>query len=326
MTQQATEQQWQDLRESEARLLAAVGTPISAHDMTIHGAGIHYLEAGDARLPTLVMVHGRGGAAALWYPVVPLLAPHRHLIAVDLPGWGLSSRAPFPGKSGEDAIMWWRDAVLGVIDTLTLERFDLMGHSLGGIVSLAIALERQRSIDHLILEDAAGFAGRSPLWVRTLFNVGPERLTRSVPRALVDAIRARMAPATDHDATLQRAANDFTYTLATFPGTQQSGARAFNAFVDVRGVHFTLCDRVEEIQTPARAIWGERDHIVPLRDSRAGIATMPHADLVVIPKAGHSPHAETPQQLARLVLEGLARGTEVPVTEPETGTPEQIED
>ena len=322
MGQQATEQQWQDLRECEAHLLAAVGTPVTAHDVTIQGASIHYLETGDARLPPLVMVHGRGGAAALWYPVIPLLAPHRHLIAVDMPGWGLSSRAHFLGKTGEYAIMWWRDAVLGVIDALKLERFDLMGHSLGGIVSLAVALERQQHIDHLILEDAAGFASRSPLWVRTFFNIGPERLARSVPRALVDTFRARMAMPSSRNAALEHAASDFVYTLATFPGTQQSGARAFNAFVDVRGVHFKLRDRVAEIQIPTRAIWGERDHIVPLRDSRAGIATMPHVDLVVIPKVGHSPHSEIPQQLARLALEGLARGAEIPVTEPA----KQVED
>ncbi len=321
MDQQATEQQWQNLRECEARLFAAAGIPITARDMTIQGAGMHYLEAGDARLPPLVMVHGRGGAAALWYPVMPLLAPHRHLIAVDMPGWGLSSRAPFPGKTGKDAIMWWRDAVLDMIDALKLERFDLMGHSLGGIVCLAIALERQGQIDHLILEDAAGFAGRSPLWVRTFFNIGPERLARIVPRALAAAgtgpsgWRAQTVPT--RDAVLQRAASDFTLALATFPGTQQSGARAFNAFVDVRGVHFTLRDHVAAIQIPTRAIWGEHDHIVPLRDSRAGLATMPHADLVVIPRAGHSPHMETPQQFARLALEALARGTETPVTEQE---------
>jgi pimeloyl-ACP methyl ester carboxylesterase len=317
MGQQATKRQWQDLRECEARLLAALGTPITAHDITVHGENIHYLEAGDARLPVLIMVHGRGGAAALWYPVIPLLAPHRHLIAVDLPGWGLSSRAPFPGKTGEEAITWWRDAVLGVIDALALERFDLMAHSLGGIVSLATTLARPTQIDHLILEDAAGFAGRSPLWVRAFFNIGPERLARSVPRGLVDAFRARQAPASSHDTAIQRAASDFIYTLITFPGTQQSGARAFNAFVDVRGVHFTLRDRVAEILAPTRAIWGEYDHIVPLRDSRAGLATMPHADLVVIPKVGHSPHTETPQQFARLALEALARGFEKPVTEPE---------
>lgn len=295
-------------------MLALVDPTITAHDSEVGGQRMHYLEAGNPRLPTLVMVHGRGSAAALWYPIMPLLAPHRHLIAIDMRGWGLSSRAPFTGTTGAEAIAWWRDGVLGIIDALGIRRFDLLGHSLGGMVSLAIALERGSQIDHLALEDAAGFSNTTPLDIRIFFQAGPERLARLIPRSVFDLSRKRLAPLSSDSPALQQAIADYLYSLTTFPGTQASGAYAFNHILTIGGVKYTLRDRVAAIQTPTLALWGTADHVVPLRDSRDGIQSLPHADLVTFPKAGHSPHMETPQPFARALLEFLARGVETPVT------------
>lgn len=315
MAQQATAAQWVELRAKEAALLATVPTPITAHDIEIAGETIHYLEAGNPKLPTLVMVHGRGSASALWYPIIPQLAPHRHLIAVDMRGWGLSSRAPFTGRSGPDAIGWWRDGVLGVVEALGIDRFDLMGHSLGGMVALGIALARQEKIDHLLLEDAAGFALTSPLFIRLYFTLEPERLARLFPRALVERVARGSTPIPNQSPATQRALADFVYTLTTLPGTQQSGARAFSEIVGPDRVRYTLRDQVPAITTLTRAIWGTKDSVVPLATSEAGIKSMPHVELVTIEGANHSPHMEMPEIFAARALEFLARGTETPVSQ-----------
>ena len=315
MAQAATEKQWESLRAREAALLAEVGIPITTNDITVHGQSMHYLEAGNPKLPTLIMLHGRGSAAALWYSIMPQLARHRHLIAIDMPGWGLSSRAPFAGTTPQSALDWWRDGVLGAIDALGVQRFDLIGHSLGGMVSLAVALQRQTQLDHLLLEDAAGFTTHYAAFYRLYFRAGPERLAKIAPRSLFDRASAGSAPApTDASPALRAALSDFVYTLTTFPGTQESAVRAFDTIFDLNGVHLTLRDRVPTIMTPTRAIWGANDPLIPLRYCQAAIATMPHSEVVIIPKVVHSPHMESPVLFAEHALEFLARGVEAPVT------------
>ena len=314
MAKQATEAQWANLRAKEAALLATVPTPITAHDIEIAGEHIHYLEAGDPRLPTLVMVHGRGSAAALWYPILPQLAPHRHIIAVDMRGWGLSSRAPFTGQGGPAAIAWWRDGVLGVVDALGIDRFDLIGHSLGGMVALSIALARQAKIDHLLLEDAAGFAVTSPLFIRLYFAIEPERLAAIAPRALFNRFSQSSTPIPHQTPAAQGALSDFIYALTTFPGTPASGARAFNQIVGPEGVRYTLRDQVHAITSLTRVFWGTKDSVVPLPTAEAGIKMLPHAELVTFAGLNHSPHMEQPDTFARSALDFLARGTETPVS------------
>jgi pimeloyl-ACP methyl ester carboxylesterase len=316
MANEATPAHWADLRAKEAALLATAPVPVTAHDIEVAGTSIHYLEAGDPKLPPLVMVHGRGSAAVLWLPIIPPLAPHRRIIAVDMRGWGLSSRAPFTGHSGAEAVGWWRDGVLGVVDALGVTRFDLIGHSLGGMVALAIALERGEVIDHLILEDSAGLGTTSPLGIRLYFAAEPERMAHFVPRALFDRIAGGSVPIPGLSAAARKALSDFVYTLTLFPGTQASGVRAFNAILGLGGVKYTLRDQVQRIQILTRVLWGTKDGVVPLSTAQAGIRSMPNAGLVTFAGAGHSPHMEVPNLFAASVLEFLARGTETPVTAP----------
>jgi pimeloyl-ACP methyl ester carboxylesterase len=312
---QPTTAQWQALRDSEARVLAGTGIPVSMHDITLDGEQMHYLEAGDAHLPPLVMIHGRGSSSGLWYSIFRFLASHRHLIAIDLRGWGLSARTPFAGSTGQEAMDWWRDGALKVIDALGIKRFDLLGHSLGGMVALSIALVRPQAVDHLALEDPGGFGTTVPLGVRLYFSLTPERLARATPRPLVDLLNGMHDPHKQGMTLSRRDLNTYVYLLTTLPGTDASGIRAFRQIVTLGGVHFTLRDRVKEILTPTCAIWGTRDGTLPLKESRPGLMTMPHAQLVALPGAHHSPHFEIPAIFARAVLEFLATGSEVPVTE-----------
>ncbi len=73
---------------AEEALLATAEIPIARHETRLNGVRIHYLTCGEGE-ETLVLVHGRGGAAALFTPILSALAAGRRVIALDLPGWGL---------------------------------------------------------------------------------------------------------------------------------------------------------------------------------------------------------------------------------------------
>ena len=89
--------------------------------------------------------------------------------------------------------------------------------------------------------------------------------------------------------------------------------RHHGKILDLWGTRYTLRDQVHAIPVMTRAIWGSGDGTVPLRGIRAGLATIPQHDLVVLPGLGHSPHLEAPEQFAHAALEFLARGSELPV-------------
>lgn len=294
-----TERDWKRIHLAERRMLDLARVPIVARDIEIGGERFHYLETGDPALPPLVLIHGRGSASAFWYPSLPSLAPHRHCIAIDLRGWGLGSREPFIGTTGEEVIQWWRDGILRVIDALGIASFDLLGHSLGGMVSFAIALARPGRLRRLALEDPAGFGGNVPLLAKWYFLLGPERLASLAPRWLFDRANRVAIPIPALSSQERQIVDSFSQTLATFPGTTASGAHAVNIIL---GEGFTMQPRLSGIHTPTRIFRGERDPLVTQAIVERGMRDLRYADLFLIPEAGHSPHMEQPAAFTRAVM------------------------
>ncbi|MED7952769.1 alpha/beta fold hydrolase [Streptomyces sp. BE20] len=106
-----------------------------------------YRESGPADGPPLVLLHALGERATDWDDVLPALAPHHRVYALDLRGHGDS------GRPGRYAVELMRDDVLGFLDALGLERVDLLGHSMGGVVAYLVAQERPERVARLVLED-----------------------------------------------------------------------------------------------------------------------------------------------------------------------------
>ena len=104
----------------------------------------------------LVMVHGFGCGFVQFYKNLDHIHSKRRVFGIDLPGFGRSTRVPFTpdAQTAEDefveALEKWR---LGV----GLDKFILLGHSLGGFLSCAYAMKHPSRVRHLILVDPWGF-------------------------------------------------------------------------------------------------------------------------------------------------------------------------
>ena len=107
----------------------------------------------------LVMVHGFGSGLAQFYKNLDHLHSDRRLYALDLPGFARSTRIPVPEEAEAaeatfvSALERWREGV-------GLERFVLLGHSLGGFLSLSYAMTHPQRVRHLILDDPWGLPER----------------------------------------------------------------------------------------------------------------------------------------------------------------------
>jgi len=122
------------------------------------------IEAGDIRLayrvwgspgaPPLVLLHGLGEGAADWAGVAPAFARRYRVYAPDLRGHGRS------GRPGRYSVELMAADVLGFLDALGLDRVDLIGHSMGGLVGYLLAGDHPERVGRLILEDVAALRPR----------------------------------------------------------------------------------------------------------------------------------------------------------------------
>src|SRR5205823_3335682 len=124
------------------------------------GGRIRYFVAGDG--PPLLLVHGLGGSATNWCELAPLLAARRRVLVPDLPGHGRS--AALPAVSGLEP---FADRLALVAEREQMLPAAVVGHSLGGLVALRLAIRRPREVAALVLAGAAGLS-LGGAWGRSL--------------------------------------------------------------------------------------------------------------------------------------------------------------
>jgi pimeloyl-ACP methyl ester carboxylesterase len=110
----------------------------------LDGLALHYVTAG--RGPAVVLVHGLGGFAESWRSTMEVLAARATVYALDLPGFGRSSKPPAPYD-----LAWFASALGGFLDTLGIGQAALVGHSLGGAVAVTYALIHPPRVERLAL-------------------------------------------------------------------------------------------------------------------------------------------------------------------------------
>ncbi len=125
----------------------AMAAHLDTHSVQAGDTRWVYFEGGDG--PTIVLLHGFAADRNVWLPVAKLLTPHFHLIIPDLPGWGESSRVP-DASYNIDAQAARLDAF---VQTLRLQRFVLVGHSIGGAIAGVYASEHPEHVAELALVD-----------------------------------------------------------------------------------------------------------------------------------------------------------------------------
>lgn len=110
----------------------------------VDGLTLHYVAEG--RGPAVVLLHGLGGFAESWRHNIPALASVATVFAVDLPGFGLSSKPPARYRLADSA-----RALHGFLQAMGLGRVAIVGHSLGASVALTYALTHPARVERLAL-------------------------------------------------------------------------------------------------------------------------------------------------------------------------------
>ncbi len=137
---------------------AAAAIEPAHHTLEVRGLTLHYLEWGDPAAPALVLLHGLSSSAAAWQRVVPAFLPGYRVVALDQRGHGDSGWA--------DADLYDTDSYVAdfaaFVDALALDRFVLVGHSMGGHHTLAYTARHPDRVRCAVVNDIPPAVDRDP--------------------------------------------------------------------------------------------------------------------------------------------------------------------
>jgi pimeloyl-ACP methyl ester carboxylesterase/CRP-like cAMP-binding protein len=268
-------------------------TPYQPRTFNIRGQKIHAMEAGKRGRQVALLIHGWSSS---WYatsPMLGLLAQRFHCLAIDLPGYGQS-----PRLSGRTTIDRYVEVLADLISHISDSPVVLVGHSMGGMISLSLALRYPVLVDRMVLLSPT-ISGRlstfinlfiSPITLLERFGLG-SLIVSAVESSVVGITDRLMRPALFAERSgITKDDYERIRLDARRPGQGQVRAECFRAMRenDLQG-------RLGELEIPTLILWGAEDNTVPLRDAGIVADEWPEADLRIIPKAGHWPHFETPE-------------------------------
>lgn len=314
------------LRAAEKKILAYIKTPYRGSYL-----GIGHVVGEDDKVWTislneksnrtpLVLVHGFGSGVALWCLNLDALAGSRPVHAFDLLGFGASSRPPF----SSDALEAERQLVQTIEEwrrEMKLERFVLLGHSMGGFLATSYAIRYPTRVAHLILADPWGFPERPlepsqhfqvPMWVKAVAYVlrpfnplsgvraagpfGPKLIEKVRP----DLIRKFSALVDDEE-------NSVSNYIFHCNAQKPTGEEAFRSMMSGFGfAKFPMLNRVDSLhkEVPMTMIYGSRSWVDhgpggQIQQLRKGS----YVDVQVINGAGHHVYADKCEQFNGIVLQ-----------------------
>ncbi|HVC70214.1 MAG TPA: alpha/beta hydrolase [Acidimicrobiales bacterium] len=273
---------------------------------TEDGGRIHVVERGQG--PPLVLLHGIMLSSALWVHQLRDLADHHRVIAVDLRGHGQS----LPGSTGSGIPILAAD-VRAVFEALGVHDAVVVGHSMGGMVALQLALdlpvaERNRRLAGIVLSSTtSGPFATLPGWTGMARVTGP---VTSRVLLIGERFGARALPSGDLRWWLVRLGFG-----ADAPAAQVRFVEAMHRATPSRTLAdlipsvatFDLSWRLGTIDLPVLVVVGSHDKLTAPRLARRLADALPEAQLVELPRCGHMPMLERRHEFSRLVDEFTAK-------------------
>jgi pimeloyl-ACP methyl ester carboxylesterase len=277
-----------------ADLRLQYGLPASGTFEPSPGVRVHYTDEGKRSGRTLILVHGFAASVHAWRPWIDRLVGDYRLVAIDLPGHGLTQtpsgyRATLEGNA---------QLVEDLAAHLGIDRFVLAGNSMGGAVSMAYAMEHSARLQGLVLVSPAGWPGEgggAPGGFSLLNNGAGRFLLKLVDPRIV--VGGGLKSAYVDEALVTGAVIDRYAELAMAEGH--------------RDVLLTQRSQPETPWTPASfaairaptlVMVGEKDALIPPANGRALARAIPDAYLVTYPEGGHLPMEQLPDQTVQHLL------------------------
>ena len=272
----------------------AGGFRYSLERVSLGGRAISALIAGEEDAPPLVLIHGLGASKASWLPVVPALAKDYRVYAIDLPGFGSSSK-----PRGKYTAGWFAEHVFRFMDMVGQDSAFIAGNSLGGRVTMEMAMmepDRVRGIACLC--PASAFSYRPGLPIVKLLRPEMGFVVARLPRTYIrDQLKQLFCdPDRIHEDWYDAAIDDFLGRWKTVRGRLAFFAALRNIYLDEPEGEEGFWARLTDVKVPSLFIYGRRDVLITHNFSRRIRKHLPSAKVRVWNDCGHVPQLEHPER------------------------------
>ena len=275
---------------------------------------VHNVPVGKLRISTLTMgagpdmllLHGLGATKSSFFDTAAALSRRYTVHAVDLPGFGGSSKpatapygAPYAAK-----------AVIGTMDALGIGRAHLVGNSMGGRVAIEVGLERPDRVGGIaLLSPAVAFVRRDWHWLVRFARPELGMLPHSLGRHRIEnTFWALFADRDLVDPSVADIVVDEFERIYRSPGARLaflSSARAI--YLENPFGKNGFYPRLSTLEPPALFVWASHDRLIPEKFRHHVERWLPSAEQVVLEGCGHVPQVERPERTNGLLERFFAR-------------------
>lgn len=237
-------------------------------------------EKGKNQIP-LLLIHGAGGSNLAWPPQIRRL-PAQTVYAIDLPAHGNSHGYAYQSISDYSAF------IINWLERMQINQIHLCGHSMGGAIAMQMALQAPKMVKSLIIIGSAARLKVNPQLLDLLAH--PSTIPKAIEFLLKYSFHEN-AP----KALVQQTAQRLTTTRPSV---------LYNDFIACDA--FDLSDEVSRIACPTLVMVGTEDKMTPPRLGKWLAQTIPQAQYIEVPGAGHMLPLEQPQVVADLITRFLS--------------------
>jgi 4,5:9,10-diseco-3-hydroxy-5,9,17-trioxoandrosta-1(10),2-diene-4-oate hydrolase len=269
------------------------------------GLRLHFHQAGDPANPTVVMLHGGGPGASAWSNFgrnLAVLAERFHVLAIDQPGFGKSSK---PTELPKQFFTFSADAIAELLDSLDIATAHFVGNSLGGGTAVRFALNHGRRAGRLVLMAPGGlmlnlFHADPTEGIKKLFAFtappGPSK------EKLADFLRTLVYDQSMITDQLVEERYQYAADPDTLRGMAAMGATFANPAMIEEGM---LWREAHRLRQRVLLVWGREDRVNPLDGGLAALKLIPRAELHVFGGCGHWAMLEKFDEFNRLTADFL---------------------
>lgn len=265
----------------------------------LQGMRVHMRDEGPLGDPEpIILLHGTSASLHTWNGWAEQLSAQRRVIRVDLPGFGLTG--PHPRQDYH--ITAYAEFVIALADSLQIDKFVLVGNSLGGRIAWTTAAIEPDRVTRLVLVDPSGGYPLPPESLPLAFHVAQLPvlgqvmdyvLPRFMVRKSLENVYANPQLVTDDLV-------DLYYDMARREGNRQALRQRFQH--DGNGNEQAI---IKSLEQPTLILWGAQDRLIPVANGYEYSRDIRNSELVVFPDLGHIPQEENPDQSLQPVLDFL---------------------
>lgn len=268
----------------------------TAKNVTVNGLRLRYLEWGRPDALPVVCVHGYTSSAEAFNALARRIQDRAHVIAMDVRGHGESAWSP-------DSAYQYADQagdLAAFVDRLAVDRFLLIGTSMGGVISMVYAMQHAGRLRGLVLND-----------IGPDVEAGSGRITQTVgtrPNDFASLDKAMQYRREISPITAGRPIEDQEETARGVVRERPDGRWVWKmdpAYIEQRikqgpPKRPALWPVLETLPCPTQVVWGTTSDVLSEAQAKRMVSALPKGELVAVPEIGHAPTLIEPSVLAAL--------------------------